>query len=197
MILANVAIPTFFSHSALSLVGLVVIAAVEAVFLFRIGVGLYRDCYRAALEANVWSTFLGIPLAWLLWTVGLIPVMWGADILGMESHPLIARIAIGTFIQGGMIPSEWTHIGREVGMMLMLVPFFFGSVWMERKIYLRRFPGIDRVEITRAVRKGNLTSYLFFLLLSLVGVWNAILHYPEQKEFSDSFHMEEPAEEAR
>jgi hypothetical protein len=87
--LANVALPAFLPHGLATLVGILVIAAIEGWFLMR-GIKLrYGESYRHSLAANWMSTIAGIPLAWLLWIAGLIPVTIGLSAIGIDPHPAV------------------------------------------------------------------------------------------------------------
>jgi hypothetical protein len=182
MILANVALPAFFPHSIATLVGIFVIAALEAIFIMRILAADYSESYRASLSANLKSTFVGIPLAWLLWVVGLIPVSWGLSAVGLKTHPLVNMTAIQTVFTGGMIPTEWSSIGSALAWNVMLFPFFLGSVWIERKVVGRKFPGSESRKVATAVFLGNVCSYFIFLIIGLYGLISAIGDYPREKE---------------
>lgn len=187
MILANVALPAFFPHSLAALVGIFAIAAIEALFLKRILAANYPDCYSASLSANLQSTFVGIPLAWLLWVVGLVPVSWGLSALGLEMHPLITATTIQTAFFGGIIPSEWTAIGSSLAWIVLLIPFLLGSIWIERKVVSKRFPDCDIRKVSEAVILGNISSYTVFFLLGVYGLVSAVGDYPRQKERFEAF----------
>jgi hypothetical protein len=49
----------------------------------------YGESYRHSLAANWMSTIAGIPLAWLLWIAGLIPVTIGLSAIGIDPHPAV------------------------------------------------------------------------------------------------------------
>ena len=88
--LVNVALPSFLPHSLATLIGIFVIAAIEGWFVMRALDLNYGESYQHALSANWMSTIAGIPLAWLLWVGGLIPVTIGLSAIGIDSHPAVA-----------------------------------------------------------------------------------------------------------
>jgi hypothetical protein len=179
--LANVAIPAFLPHSLATLIGIFVIAAIEGWFLMR-GLKLqYTESYLHALAANWMSTIAGIPLAWLLWIIGLIPISMGLSALGLVPHAVVSSAAMQTAFSGGMMPTEWTNIGSAVAWIVMLIPFWLGSVWIERRTIKRRLPNQEPSLISRAVVRGNLASYTIFLILGVVSLSSALADLPRQK----------------
>jgi hypothetical protein len=182
MILANVALPAFLPHSFATLIGIIVIAAIEGWFLQRGLKAGYSECYRASIEANLKSTLVGIPLAWLLWVLGLIPLSLGVSALGLKTHPLIPATFSQTAFAGGIRPTEWTEIASASAWILMLIPFYLGSVWIETKVISKRFKHCKAEEVSRAVVRGNLATYCLFLLLGVFALVQAIGDHPRQKE---------------
>lgn len=185
--LANVALPSFLPHSFATLLGIFVIAAIEGWFLMRMLRLSYAKSYGHALNANLQSTIVGIPLAWLLWIAGLIPVSMGLRALGLEPHPVVSSTAMQTVVTGGMMPTEWMKVGGAVAWIVMLVPFWAGSVWIERRALVKRLPECEPSRISKAVICGNLASYSLFLLLGAFALSSAIADLPNQRKRSGEF----------
>ena len=179
--LANVVLPSFLPHSFATLIGIFVIAAIEGWFVMRTLRLTYEESYRHALHANWKSTVVGIPVAWLLWIAGLIPVSMGLDALGFEAHPAVTATALRTAISAAMIRTEWMNVGSAAAWMVMLVPFWMGSVWIERRALVKRLPTCDPSQISKAVVRGNLASYSVFLILGAISLSTAIADLPNQK----------------
>lgn len=182
MITANVALPSFFPHSFATLFGILIIACIEAWFLFRRLEIKPGKSYSLALEANWKSTIAGIPLAWLLWSIGLLPISMGASAAGMASHPAVQSTMLRTVWFGGFTPNEWSQIGQAAATLIMLIPFWLGSVWIEKRSIKTSLPDHDAAEISKAVIRGNLASYSLFLLFGLYALISAISDYPAEKE---------------
>ncbi|WP_193211893.1 hypothetical protein [Luteolibacter marinus] len=180
--LANVALPSFLPHSAATAIGLLVIGLIEGFFLTRALKQPFADSYLLALRANWNSTIIGIPVAWVLWIGGLIPVSWLAARAGIEVHPLVTSSTIQSAMWGGLIPTEWTGVGHAIGSLVLLVPFCLGSIWIERRTLCRHLPEADRSAIRRAVIQGNLASYAIFLVLGLLTLDEAMKEYPAAKQ---------------
>ena len=180
--LANVALPSFLPHSFATLIGILAIAAIEGWFVMK-GLRLsYADSYRHAVIANWKSTIVGIPFAWLLWIAGLIPISMGLSAVGLESHPAVVSTVMQTAIFGGMMPTEWMNVGSAAAWIVMLIPFWMGSVWIERRTLAKRLPDRDSSMISSAVVRGNLASYSIFLALGVISLTDAIADLPNQKQ---------------
>jgi len=147
----------------------------------------YSESYRHALNANWKSTIAGIPLAWLLWIAGLIPISMGLAAVGLEAHPAVVSTAMQTAFFGGMMPTEWMNVGSAAAWIVMLIPFWMGSVWIERRTLAKRLPDRDPSQISSAVVRGNLASYSIFLIFGLISLSAAIADLPNQKQHFKEF----------
>jgi|GEM_PF-1894901 len=185
--LANVALPSFLPHSFATLIGILVIAAIEGWFVMTALRLSYSESYRHALNANWKSTIAGIPLAWLLWIAGLIPISMGLAAVGLEAHPAVVSTAMQTAFFGGMMPTEWMNVGSAAAWIVMLIPFWMGSVWIERRTLAKRLPDRDPSQISSAVVRGNLASYSIFLIFGLISLSAAIADLPNQKQHFKEF----------
>jgi len=181
--LANGVIPAFFPHSLATLLCLVAIAAIEGWFVRRHLHLSFATSYRHSFWANFMSTIAGIPIAWLLWVIGLIPVMAGTSLIGIDLHPGVEYTLLGTVWFGGgfSITSEWGHVGASAGWILMLVPYWLGSVWIERRTLTKLLPGCNLSELSKAVIRGNLATYGIFLVLGILQVSSSLADLPERK----------------
>ena len=147
----------------------------------------YAESYRHALNANWKSTIAGIPLAWLLWIAGLIPISMGLSAIGLEAHPVVTSTAMQTAFFGGMMPTEWMNVGSAAAWIVMLIPFWLGSVWIERRTLTKRLPDCEPSRISSAVVRGNLTSYSLFLVFGVITLSSAIADLPNQKQHFKEF----------
>lgn len=179
--LANVALPAFLPHSFATLIGIFVIAAIEGWFLMRVLKLSYDKSYKLSLSANWMSTIAGIPVAWLLWVGGLIPLTIGLSAMGLKPHPAVSSTAMQTAAFGGMMPTEWMNVGSAAAWLVMLVPFWMGSVWIETRTIRRRLPACDARQVSKAVVQGNLATYAIFLIIGLCSLANALADLPQQK----------------
>ncbi len=180
MLLANLALPAFVPHSLLTLMGISIIAAIEGWFLRRALKLTYAESYGHAVAANWKSTIVGIPFAWLLYMAGLVPIGFGLELLGVKIHPAVGA----TIMQSGVfmyISSEWTGVATATAWLMLLIPFWFGSVWIERRTIMKRLPESDPAKVSKAVILGNLASYSIFIVLGVIGLVSALEDLPNQK----------------
>ena len=180
--LANVALPSFLPHSFATLVGILVIAGIEGWFVMKVLRLSYAESYRHALYANWKSTIAGIPFAWLLWVAGLIPISMGLSAVGLEAHPAVTSTAMQTAFFGGMMPTQWMNVGSAAAWIVMLIPFWMGSVWIERRTLAKRLPDCEPSQISIAVVRGNLATYFIFLVFGAIALSSAIADLPNQKK---------------
>ena len=166
--------------------GLVIIAALEAIVLSRvIGFGYWKS-YGTALYANIFTTFVGIPFAWILWLLGLMLVAWGVSQLGLDIHPLVGAVTAKTVFLAGTAPvtewAEWDEVAAALALILLLIPFFIGSVWMELRIISKIWPDQDRRKLRKAVIVANACSYAIFLMLGAYLLFAAFVRLPEARQ---------------
>jgi hypothetical protein len=83
---------------------------------------------------------------------------------------------------GGMMPTEWMNAGSAAAWLVMLIPFWMGSVWIERRTLAKRLPDHDPSQISTAVVRGNLASYSIFLIFGVIALTNAMADLPNQKQ---------------
>jgi hypothetical protein len=112
---------------------------------------------------------------------GLIPVSMGLAVLGVKTPPGVSYTLMHTVVVGGILPSEWTDVGSAAAWIVMLVPFWMGSVWIEARTIQRRLLECDSTQIRKAVVRGNLASYGIFLILGLGTLATALADLPHRK----------------
>lgn len=72
----------------------------------------------------------------------------------------------------------------------MLVPYWLGSVWIERRAILKRRPDIDARRLSKAVLIGNLASYAIFFVFGVVGLCRALEDLPNKRAHSEARRLE-------
>ena len=170
----------------LALVPVVLIEA--AVYRRRLGI-TYRKALYPAGVANLASTFLGYPLAWILRLIGQLVLtlllMLVTRIVGEPSDAAFDSIP-GRLVVAA-VSSAWLGPGAEdapwmlpAASLVGLVPAFFVSVYSEawvlrRLVKLGAMESADRPTIMALSYKANLASYAllvaiasFFLIRFLV-----------------------------
>jgi len=157
---------------------LLVIIPLEAfVATRRLGTGWGRSLKVAAI-ANLVSTVVGVPLTWLVLAAGEIGVQYAGSLFAPPTgpqHPLspLAGVAVGAVNMILMAPWLVPYEGSLYWMiptaaLLLCVPFFFVSVWIEYLV-ARRMMGRERASQARDwAWRGNLWSYSLLVLVPLV-----------------------------
>ncbi|HUO60690.1 MAG TPA: hypothetical protein VMU24_08475 [Candidatus Acidoferrales bacterium] len=157
-----------------TLVLLIPIIIIEAaVIQRRLQYDEFWPVLRASAAANVVSTILGIPLTWVLY---LLP-------FGFNVQNRVADAVLDTVIWPWAAPSAltraWAVPLADVVFLVLLVPYYFVSVWSESKVMERMLPlgaettdgqmlpialpqnkcAIEQSTLRRAVWVANLLSY--------------------------------------
>jgi len=142
------------------------VVALEAWFARKIPGMPFKRCALASAAANAVSTLVGIPLVWVLLLVADFG-LGGSSAHGTDT--LWLRMYAVTVQAPWLIPyeSELTWMVPAAAIVL-LVPFFFASVFIERAVFLR-FCESQSDLVRRWSWRANLASY-GLLLAVLVGV---------------------------
>jgi len=156
----------------LALVPVILIEA--AVYRRKLGITYGKALYPAGV-ANLASTFVGYPLAWILRLIGqLVLTLLMLLVMKIVGEPAVRSIGATTFnLMGVVVYSAW--LPGDGGLWTLpaaslvgLVPAYFVSVYSEAWVLRRLMRGEDRPAIMALSYKANLASY--FLLVAIAGV---------------------------
>ncbi len=156
---ANVMLPVIFVGWLGMIPALIPIILIESAMLMRIDAGI-GESLLAMSAANLVSTLVGIPLA------------------------IILEIVVGntTPLYDDDESNEWNEWLWSAGGMLIMVPFFLLSWWIEAPIatwFLDEFPSRT---VDHAVRDANLVTYaILALLIGGVFTWYLLDTAEERK----------------
>jgi hypothetical protein len=158
MLLADVGLPMIFVELPFLALALLPVAALEAaVYRWRLSVSWSQSLW-GSLRANLWSTFVGIPLAWLAQVVGQLAV-GGGSAWGLDTP--LDRLAAVTVQSAWLIPYEeelrWMV---PAAALCLLVPCLAVSVGVEQWRLRRYWPGVPVRRLLWAVVLANTVSYL-------------------------------------
>ncbi len=166
-LLANMGVPMIFPEFALMALALGPVVLVESALIKRpLGLSL-SSALKGAAVANLWTTLLGVPLAWfVMLLIGIAST--GGYALGLNS-PAKALAAV-TLQAAWLIPYE-EHLFWMIpaAATVLLIPCFVVSVFLERWVLVRRWKGTDPGLVRSAVLRANIWSYL--LLLVAGSIW--------------------------
>jgi hypothetical protein len=126
----------------------------------------------ASITSNLVSTLIGIPLTWLILVV-IQMFTGGGRAYGIDT--LIGRIIAVTWQAPWLIPYE-----SDLGWMIpaagivLLVPFFFVSCWIEYIISRRVLRESDAKAVKIAVRGANLLTYGLMSLCLFIWLFKSV-----------------------
>ena len=122
-----------------------------------------RQVWLGITGANIFSTFIGWPVAWIV-LVLIQMVTGGGGAHGLDSP--IGVILSVTQQAPWLIPYEselyWMI---PIAMGVLLIPFFFVSVYTERLVLNRIWKEEDKADIKKFSWTAHLYSYCFLLLV--------------------------------
>lgn len=164
---ANAGVPMIFLTLPGMVLALVPVILVEMMVIAR-GLGLApRAAFKVSAWANVLTTFVGVPLTWLILAV-LEGATGGDRAFGIDT-PVKKLLAV-TWQAPWMIPYEadknlyWM---APAAMVWLLIPTFFMSWWLECRAAARMLRDADRTRLKSVLFKANLLSYSLLELCAL------------------------------
>lgn len=155
--LANAGVPMLAIELPVMVIALVPIVLLEA-WMYARSCGVdWNLAWRGAAWANVLSTFVGIPLVWLLQVAFQMSIGGGAG-WGIDS-PLLKLAAI-TLQSAWLIPYE-DHLDWMIpaAALFLLLPAIVVSIPCEQLILRRWFEATELKRVKSAVVRANLASY--------------------------------------
>ena len=165
MLLANIALPSFIGHWIFFIFLLPLVAAIEAVVITRVLKIAPVDSFMTAARANWRSTIYGLPWGWCMALAGLIPAGVMTAFLPEPYRDPAFQIIAFTALTGGVIPTKFSVIAIAAGNLLILIPYYFATVPVERKVVETRHPECDPKLVAHAVRWMNRITYSMLALL--------------------------------
>jgi hypothetical protein len=170
-ILANVGLPMIFIQWPLMLCALVPVIVVEGLLIRRWVPLSYRDAFLGIGKANLFSTLVGVPLAWLvmfaLEFAVMLPLGLAAEKWKWEVHGAVWQV-LGFLISAAWLgPAQGQlHWMVPAAVALSLVPCFYLSVVLERRSCTRTWAAADPSRVRRGVFAVNLASYALLFILA-------------------------------
>jgi len=168
---ANAGVPMIFIQWPLMLVALVPIIAVEAWLIRRWTPVSSREALIGVAKANLLSTLIGVPLAWLVMLVielaVLAPVPMLSERFHLEFQGPVWGVLEFLLSVAWLAPYEGNlHWMVPAAVGLLLVPCFYASVVIERWACLRTWRTVDPTAVRRGVFRANFASYLLLFALA-------------------------------
>lgn len=169
---ANAGIPMISLTLPFMAIALVPIIALELIGLrWLLGVPAMKAA-QVSTVANLASTLVGTPLAWLCYlALGfIVGIPMGAlDLPG----GLIAEVTLFS----AWLPPDEGNLGWMIpaATAVLLIGYLFVSVWLERKVARRMLADLAAAQVDKAIWRVNLFSYGLLELLALCALAYALL----------------------
>ena len=157
ILLFNMGVPMIFSSLPMMIIALLPIIFLEAFsFYSALELNFWR-ALKIETVANLTSTFIGIPIAWLL-LVGIQLITGGGSAYGINTLP--KQFLAVTWQSPWLMPYQnnlrWMI---PVARIVLLIPFFFASWFCEYLVIKYLFDDINSNGLSYTVRDANLLSY--------------------------------------
>ena len=174
VLLADVGVPMIFVDWPLMICALIPVIAIEALIIRKRLVLSFGRAFAGATKANVVSTLVGVPLAWGIMLAvefaTMYPVFWAAERWHWRGESPVFYIfyVLGMAWTGPPVYSIWPI---ALAAALLLIPTFFVSFRIERRLYRRFYPELDCSAVDSSAWSANLWSYglLFAVACGWVG----------------------------
>ena len=174
MAIANTGLPMLAVVWPLSVPAIVPVIAIETYVVNRMLKVEWRHALSQMAKANLYSTYIGIPLAWvasvaLEFFIGFIVTTflgssaYSQDALGKVAGVVLSAPWLGPF-------SESAHWIIPVAISVLLLPFFFASFWFEAWYLAPTLFPESRQNARRAIWNANLASYLALLAVCVISL---------------------------
>jgi hypothetical protein len=167
-LVADIGVPMIFVQWPLMICVLIPVIAIEA-FVIRKRLQMpYARAVAGATKTNLVSTFVGVPFAWAIMLAvefaTLYPIVLASEKWHwhLEKSPLMSIFyVLGMAWTGPAAHSAWPI---ALAAALLLVPAFFVSVCIERRIYRSSYAAVDSAAVDRSCWFANLYSYALLFL---------------------------------
>lgn len=159
-LLANAGLPMIGVQMEILIAALIPVVVIETLVLrYRLSMSFLR-VLPASLIANLISTFIGIPFAWL--ALVFTELTFGSTAWGLDTP--IKRIAAVTIQAPWLIPYQndiyWMV---PTASLVLMFPFLIVSAIVESRVLIRIYPEIPRQNLQKAVYFANAISYTILI----------------------------------
>ena len=167
--IANAGFPLFIPVFAGIAVAALPLMLLETVIARRILREPWRVCFVTVFGANLVSTVVGIPLATLvLFFTGIVFCTAGQTLVSNgDVGPWVVAVTMPTWLP----PYEWRPWHIALAISVLLVAYFFVSVWIEAFMARKILPQKAAPRARRWAWAANGASYGIMLVLALADVF--------------------------
>ncbi len=160
-VLLNVGLPMLAVAWPAYWIALLPVVAIEALIARRL-LGLPTlEAFALSGKANVVSTLIGIPIAWVA-LVALEMVM-GFAVSPFELDAPIGTVVLFPFMSAWIFPTEDIRL-VYIAFVILAVPFCVTSIFVERAVARRHLPEVDPQLLGRWARTSNVLTYFAIIV---------------------------------
>ena len=176
---ADAGVPMLFVTFPAMLLALLPIIVVEALVLARMISMRAFSAIKPVAVANVVSTIVGIPIAWYVLVLLEMLTTSGGAAYGIAT-PAQKFLAV-TLQAPWLIPYEPRTMAWMVptASLILLVPFFFTSYWIEALIVSSMMKSHPETQIRKGVFAANVASYLLLAAFNVAWLVWSVSHPPK------------------
>jgi hypothetical protein len=174
-VLANVVIPAIAEHIVIMFALLIPVTMIEAVVIMRRHLLRYPESVKLSFIANLFSTIVGLPIGYVFAALGIIPAGLFTELLPKNIGSPIGVILGNAIAHGGTIPNKFDDIGYSLGTLLVMIPYFFVTVIVERRVIAKRKPELNTPALTKTVWIMNGITYGLIAIPVAIGAINAFV----------------------
>lgn len=173
-LLANAGVPMLFWQLPVAVAALVPVIVIESLLAWPILRTRFVDVVVKVAGANTISTLVGIPLTWIGLVIVNIATTGGT---AHEFHTPLAAFKSIVLQASWLIPYDnIMHWLIPAATLVLLVPYFFVSVFVERWWLRRRLADVPVARIAFAAWIGNLVTYSMFAVYTVLWLREALRH---------------------
>ena len=165
IVLANVGLPMLMLGLPLLALALIPVAGLEAAW-YRYALRLtWQQAGRGSWRANLWSTFIGLPLAWACLAGVEIVIMVILQVAGEPSPISLSDSLLASYLYL-VLSSPWlVPLPGDMGVIMagaglvLLVPAYVVSYIGEARVLRREWPEADGASVYRHSWLANSMTY--------------------------------------
>ncbi|MGC3970007.1 MAG: hypothetical protein QM775_22580 [Pirellulales bacterium] len=156
-LLANVGLPMLFWQMPVATIVFFPIVLVESLIALRIFKQRFVPIFLRMSAANALSTFVGVPVAW----IGMLMVNFATAGGRWDGYSTPLKAFKSVVLQASWLaPHEEQMIWLvPAATLVLLVPYFLASVFIERWLLRQLFPDLETGRVSRAAWIANVVSY--------------------------------------
>ncbi len=174
VVFADAGVPMIFLTWPAMAAALVPIIAIESIVLKYLLPSTWREATIVGSLANIVSTLVGIPLAWIVFLAFEFLVDIPASYLHVNPGPILGTILFAAWLGPNENDLDWMV---PLSTMVLLVGFLYVSVWLESSMAQRILQGHTEDRIRSAVWRANLASYALLEVIAAGFLVHAILQH--------------------